>query len=364
MRRNQQQDFSHVLEDLPEAGGWVWDTGRADGIAWSTGMYRIFGVPSHTQPSMELIFERIHPDDRSLVARFLEGAQSGLAVDQLSIEYRLIRPDGEIRWVIGRVTPEPDGDGGVRRMRGAVQDVTEQRRAEQEIRAYSAVTEALADWGDFDASARVLLEGLARPMGWKVGGIWHAGQDEALTCRVMWTNSELDGCDFAKRTAEMRLSPQQGIPGTVWWQRTAANVEDLSTHPDFLRRAEAAVAGLRSAFAFPALAEDEPLAVFEFYGPEPGRLTHRLAETLAGIGRQIGAFLARHRAELDGLRLSQREREVLGLAAAGRTTAAIAEELYISPATVKTHFERISKRLDVHDRTAAVATALRQGLIS
>jgi DNA-binding CsgD family transcriptional regulator len=263
------------------------------------------------------------------------------------------------------VRPQPREDGGgVDRLLGTIQDISEQRRAEQEIRAYRAVTEALAKWGDFESSARRLLQGLAGPMGWKIGGLWHAGRGDGMACRVLWTEPELAESSFAKRTAELKFSTREGIPGAVWSEKAAANVEDLAIHPDFVRRAEASEAGLRSAFAFPALFAGEPLAVFEFYGPEPGRLTHRLSETLAGIGRQIGTFFSRHRAELENLRLSQREREVLELAAAGRTTARIAEELYISPATVKTHFERISKRLGVHDRTAAVAMALRQGLIS
>ena len=362
--REDQQDFAQILEDLPESGAWIWNAARPEAILWSPGMYRIFGLSQQTEPSVDLLFDRVHPGDQSLVARFIEGARGGLAATPLSVEHRIMRPNGEVRWVIARVRPQPRGDGGVDRLLGTIQDISEQRRAEQEIRAYRAVTEALANWGDFEASARSLLQGLAEPLGWQIGGLWYSGYGHEMACRVLWAEQALADSAFARRTAELKFSAREGIPGAVWSERAAANVEDLAVHPDFVRRAEASEAGLRSAFAFPALFDGEPLAVFEFYGPEPGRLTHRLSETLTGIGRQIGTFLSRHRAELEDLRLSQREREVLELAAAGRTTTRIAEELYISPATVKTHFERISKRLDVHDRTAAVALALRQGLIS
>jgi DNA-binding NarL/FixJ family response regulator len=62
--------------------------------------------------------------------------------------------------------------------------------------------------------------------------------------------------------------------------------------------------------------------------------------------------------------LSARELDVLRGAAAGLTSGAIALELSISPATVKRHFENIFAKLRVHDRTAAVAYALRAGLIT
>jgi DNA-binding NarL/FixJ family response regulator len=55
---------------------------------------------------------------------------------------------------------------------------------------------------------------------------------------------------------------------------------------------------------------------------------------------------------------------VLQLAAEGRTTREIAAVLVLSPGTVKTHFQHIYEKLHAADRVAAVATALRLGLIS
>jgi DNA-binding CsgD family transcriptional regulator len=62
-------------------------------------------------------------------------------------------------------------------------------------------------------------------------------------------------------------------------------------------------------------------------------------------------------------RLTPRELQVLELAADGRNGPKIAEELFVSPATVQTHFEHIYAKLGVRDRAAAVARALRLGLI-
>ena len=64
------------------------------------------------------------------------------------------------------------------------------------------------------------------------------------------------------------------------------------------------------------------------------------------------------------VRLSSREREVLGLVATGKTNADIGAALHITEATVKTHLLRIFNKLDVSDRTAAVTTATARGLLS
>jgi two-component system nitrate/nitrite response regulator NarL len=61
--------------------------------------------------------------------------------------------------------------------------------------------------------------------------------------------------------------------------------------------------------------------------------------------------------------LSAREREILTLAADGRSGPEIGRELGLKPATVKTYFERIYEKLDVSDRAAAVASAIRLGLL-
>jgi DNA-binding CsgD family transcriptional regulator len=61
--------------------------------------------------------------------------------------------------------------------------------------------------------------------------------------------------------------------------------------------------------------------------------------------------------------LTRRELELLTLAAEGRTGPELAQELVLSPATVNTHFKNIHKKLKVRTRTAAVAKALRLGVI-
>ena len=62
--------------------------------------------------------------------------------------------------------------------------------------------------------------------------------------------------------------------------------------------------------------------------------------------------------------LTPREREVLQLAADGRSPPEIARILVVSPGTVKTHFQHIYKKLGAHDRASAVAQCLRGGLIT
>ncbi|ATQ29063.1 response regulator transcription factor [Rhodococcus ruber] len=71
----------------------------------------------------------------------------------------------------------------------------------------------------------------------------------------------------------------------------------------------------------------------------------------------------RRRSEPSGPALSDRERQVLTMIAQGRSVPSIAAQLYLAPSTVKTHVQRLYEKLGVSDRAAAVAEAMRRGML-
>jgi two-component system nitrate/nitrite response regulator NarL len=86
--------------------------------------------------------------------------------------------------------------------------------------------------------------------------------------------------------------------------------------------------------------------------------------TVLGQDLQTGiAGEIRLRAVHDRPFLSDREREILTLVAKGITAPDIGKKLHLSPATVKTHLHHLYEKLDVSERAAAVAEAMRRGLL-
>jgi two-component system nitrate/nitrite response regulator NarL len=69
------------------------------------------------------------------------------------------------------------------------------------------------------------------------------------------------------------------------------------------------------------------------------------------------------RRDRGGLTLSERERQVLSGFARGQSIPQLAAELYLGASTVKTHTQRLYEKLGVSDRAAAVAEAMRRGLL-
>jgi two-component system, NarL family, nitrate/nitrite response regulator NarL len=99
----------------------------------------------------------------------------------------------------------------------------------------------------------------------------------------------------------------------------------------------------------------------------------RICDAIAAVARgevvlpgEVQAGLAaaiRLRADPDRPALSAREQEVLGLIAEGLTAPAVGRELHLSTATVKSHLRTLYEKLGVSDRAAAVAEAMRRGLL-
>jgi two-component system, NarL family, nitrate/nitrite response regulator NarL len=87
-------------------------------------------------------------------------------------------------------------------------------------------------------------------------------------------------------------------------------------------------------------------------------------ETVVGPEYQTGlAMQVRMHHERAGPILSERERDVLRLSADGLSAAGVGERLHIGEATVRTHLAHLYEKLDVSNRAAAVAKAMRQGLL-
>jgi DNA-binding CsgD family transcriptional regulator len=168
--------------------------------------------------------------------------------------------------------------------------------------------------------------------------------------------------DFGSMTFGLRLPRGASLPGLAWQSRRPETIVDVSHEPSFRRNKVARTAGLHGAIAFPALRGEEVLAVLEFYSRERDH-TGRLTQTLTAIGCELGEFFSRRRGEFSPPRLTPRELQILQLAALGNGAPQIAEALSIGISTVKTHMENIYRKLDVSDRAAAVATAMRLGVV-
>ncbi|HSD76794.1 MAG TPA: PAS domain S-box protein, partial [Solirubrobacteraceae bacterium] len=120
-------------QQIARLGSWEWDL-ATDHVAWSDELYRIYGVrPDRSPGSYGSYLDKVHADDRARVARVIETAVAERR--GWSLDYRIVRPDGEVRMVHARGEVVLDEQGRPAIVRGTAQDVTESRRVEDALRA-------------------------------------------------------------------------------------------------------------------------------------------------------------------------------------------------------------------------------------
>jgi PAS domain S-box-containing protein len=360
-RSDDQRALLESAERVAQAGSWQW-TPETGELIWSDNLFRLFGLePGSVTPSPDLVLEMTHSDDRERQTREVERLRRR-AIAHHQLDYRIVRTDGSprhLRSTLAEITER----GRPHRILGTVQDVTDQRRAESEIAAHVAVSEALVEWESFEQGVENLLRKLAEALDCAAGVLW-VPDGEELVARVFWRKPNFDEADdFEAATWKLRLASGKGLPGRVWQTGAPTALNDLRDFHRYLRAETAGIAGLRGAVAFAVLDGEEVLAVVELYSCEDAEPSERLLRSLVGIGHELGQFLARHRGELGPAPLTARELEVLQLAARGNSAAQIAERLTISGHTVKTHFAHVYAKLEVGSRAAAVAKAIRAGLV-
>jgi two-component system, cell cycle sensor histidine kinase and response regulator CckA len=120
-------------QQIARLGSWEWEI-ATDRVTWSDELYRIYGVrPDRFAGTYGANLERVHADDRARVARVIENAVAERR--PWSLDYRIVRPDGELRMIHARGEVVCDEQGRPAVVQGACQDVTESRRVEDALRA-------------------------------------------------------------------------------------------------------------------------------------------------------------------------------------------------------------------------------------
>lgn len=127
--RKSEERLRMALEGA-ELGTWDYDLNTLEGW-WSPRTCEIFGIPYKGYVEPELRFTLVHPDDMERYLREVDAAV--YAGRPFSIEYRIIRPDKQVRWVVLRGVVHTDSEGKPARSNGITIDVTDRKLAEERL---------------------------------------------------------------------------------------------------------------------------------------------------------------------------------------------------------------------------------------
>jgi PAS domain S-box-containing protein len=194
---------------------------RTRTIEWSDETYRIFGVSRDSfVPSTPAIMDMVHPDDRDRVWARIGQVRQKVSPDP--IEYRLVRPDGMVRHVYRESEIVKDDDGHPGHLVSIIQDISERRRTEDQLRqaqkmeAIGNLTGGMAH--DFNNLLGVIIGSL------DLVGPLVAANDEAAELTQEALDAALSGAELTRRLLAFarqqplrpeRIEPNELISGIV-----------------------------------------------------------------------------------------------------------------------------------------------------
>src|SRR3989338_6689698 len=193
-------------------------------------------------------------------------------------EKRIVRWEETSEYPTGRLTGEVSvapvfDDGNCTHLVGAVQDITERKRAEQHLAAQYAVARCLAESHALADAAPKILQAICESLEWDQGEVWSVLwnadlQANVLRCVGTWHPPSASFPEFEAVTRQIEFASGVGLPGRVWASGEPAWIPDVTQDANFPRAPVAAKEGLRAGFAFPLKSDGGVLGVMGFFSRE------------------------------------------------------------------------------------------------
>ncbi len=191
----QSEMYLAEAQKISRTGSFRWSVASDEiEIMWSEESYRILEIDRTVKPTLELVFERTHPEDRASFRRFVEKAlQEGKDWDS---ERRLLMPDGSVKHVRAAAHAVKDASGKLEFL-GALMDVTAARRAQEELleaQAELARVIRVTTLGELSAA-------IAHEVSQPLTGVVSSGN----AC-LRWLAGETPNLELARRAVERMIN--------------------------------------------------------------------------------------------------------------------------------------------------------------
>ncbi|GJL62468.1 MAG: hypothetical protein NPIRA04_11220 [Nitrospirales bacterium] len=303
--RQQAEDGLRVSEEryalaveATSAGLWDWNIIH-NTMFYSAQLLRLLGFQhSEMTPTLEALTSLIHPADRHHAN---ESLQAHLHQQMpYNLELRIKTQTANYRWVHVRGQAIWDEEQQPIRMVGSITDIHDHHVAESRLSVQHRVTKILSESSSLDEAVKPILHTICTDLEWQIGTFWLPLRDiSQLTCVETYEDVHGSHPRFITASLNSNFSLAEGLVGRVWESGKAAWIDDVTTDPNFPRAIYAAQEHLHTGISFPIVMTEEIYGIMEFFSRDARQFDPALLSMLEMIGRSIGQFVERKKAEAE-----------------------------------------------------------------
>ena len=204
-------------------------------------------------------------------------------------------------WIRVSGAPVFDASGAFRGYRGIARNITERRRAEELRELEHAVTRILADADSASAGLQAVFRAVCETEGFECGRYFRL-DEEARVLRFAegWSVPDSAVERFIALSRDRVYRPGEGLSGLAWQTEQPQWSVDVTRDPRTGSGASKTTPGgigLHGAFVIPLVVGGKTIGVFSFASRKPREPEEQLVQATIAIGRQVGQFLQRRRAD-------------------------------------------------------------------
>src|SRR5437762_3169013 len=181
---------------------------------------------------------------------------------------------------------------------GIIRDIASRKDTDRRLAAQFAVTRALAESSSLSEATPKLLQYVCEAVGWELGELWVVNSDSnTLHVEGSWHVPTYEVEEFEKAGRKTILFPGIDLVGRVLAGDQPVWVDNVVEDKNFPRAPIAERVGLHGAFAFPIRVGEYVSCVMAFYNREVVQPDDEMLQMFDAMGRQVGDFIKRTRAE-------------------------------------------------------------------
>jgi PAS domain S-box-containing protein len=294
--------------------------------------------------------EAIHAEDRPRVLEAFAAHRDAGTYDE---QYRVVRPDGSVRWIRDRAAPVRDAAGRLVRLAGIAEDITEGRLAVEKLRRTNralltlkkcneAVVRATGEQALFEEVCRAIVEDGGYRMCW-VGLVEH---DERRTIRPVAQAGQDDDYVASLDVVWSDAERGRGPTGIAARTQRSAIARDILTDPAMGPwKEEALKRGFRSAASLPLISEGKSFGVLTMYAAEPELFVEEELKLLSHLAENVAIGVAARRARIDRDQATVQLVQADRLVAMGTLAAGVAHEINNPLAYVVASLDELEEQL-------------------